>query len=209
MSLNPLFSGLWAGYAIAIPVGAIAILILEIAMRRGFGLGVAAGAGAATVDLIYASTAGLAGQLLAEWLAPLSAVLKPVSACVLIGLGVYGLWRLGQTRHVPAAANAPAPTIQHGAGRIYAQFIGLTLINPATVAYFIALILGPLSGELLTLADRALFVVGVGLASLSWQSLLAFIGALAHRRLAPRWQTAISVLGNGMVILLGAQMFLG
>jgi threonine/homoserine/homoserine lactone efflux protein len=208
MSLHPFLNGLWAGYAIAIPVGAIAILIIDLALRHGFAAGFAAGAGAASVDLVYASAAGLAGQLLAGWLAPLSAVLHPLSACALIGLGVYGLWRVWQARRGPApTAQTSSVTATHPM-RLYAQFVGLTLINPATVAYFLALILGRLSGTLITVGDRLLFVLGVGLSSLSWQSLLALLGSLAHRRLTPRWQTTLSVAGNVMVMVLGAQMLL-
>jgi arginine exporter protein ArgO len=52
----------------------------------------------------------------------------------------------------------------------------------------------------MTAADGAVFVAGAFLASLSWQTLVAAVGALAGRRLRPAWRTALSVLGN-LVIL--------
>jgi threonine/homoserine/homoserine lactone efflux protein len=45
-------AGLVAGYAIAIPVGAIAVLIIHTALTQGLRAGLAAGAGAATADLV-------------------------------------------------------------------------------------------------------------------------------------------------------------
>ncbi len=40
--MNELLAGALAGYAIAIPVGAIAVLIVELGIRRGFAVGAAA-----------------------------------------------------------------------------------------------------------------------------------------------------------------------
>jgi threonine/homoserine/homoserine lactone efflux protein len=205
--MNAFWEGLLAGYAIAVPVGAIAILILETAMRRGFAEGFAAGSGAATVDLAYASLAGLAGQALAPLLAPVGPALRLISALVLIGLGGWGLWRLA-ARAPRADAAQTHMLLPGGAGRTYAQFVALTLLNPMTVAYFAALMLGQnaRSSAAITGLDRATFVAGVAVASFSWQTFLAWLGALAHKRLSPRVQFLTSVLGNGMVVLLGARM---
>lgn len=199
--------GLLAGYAIAIPVGAIAILILETAMRRGLAEGAAAGAGAASVDLLYASLAGLAGQILAPRLVPLAAALRGASALVLIGLGVWGLWQLWLGRRRPAGDPRPLAWGGGGVGRTYAQFVGLTLLNPMTVAYFAALMLGQNSAAPLTAGDRLAFVAGVAAASFSWQFLLAGLGALARRRLSPRVQVWTSALGHLVVMALGARLF--
>lgn len=195
--------GLLAGYAIAVPVGAIAILILEIAMRRGFGDGFAAGAGAASVDLLYASLAGLAGQALAPLLQTVGPAMRVISAVVLMGLGALGLgrmWRAGA--HAASTSRLPSG----GVWRTYAQFFGLTLLNPMTVAYFAALILGQNAAAPPTWVDRGLFVLGVALASFSWQTFLAWLGALAHKRLSPRVQFWTSVLGNVMVMALGVRL---
>ena len=59
-----LLAGIFAGYAIAVPVGAIAVLIIEAGMVGGLRRGLAAGAGAATVDLAYCATAlGIGGAV--------------------------------------------------------------------------------------------------------------------------------------------------
>lgn len=199
VELETFWRGVLAGYGIAIPVGAIAILIVEGALRRGFGWGFAAGAGAATADFIYAGLAAVAGQALSLLLAPYAVLLRGSSAIVLLAIGGYGLWRL---RQAPGATRAEGIGAA-GRGRTYVQFLGLTLLNPLTIAYFASLILGMQAGTFNTPGSRLAFVVGAGLASLSWQSLLAAMGALGHRHLSPRFQFRASLLGNVLIVAFG------
>ncbi len=196
--------GLLAGYGIAIPVGAIAILIIDVALRTGFKAGFWAGAGAASADLFYAILAALAGQALTPWLSASANVMRVVSGVVLLCLGVYGLWRIRKT---PAKAE-PAAAAPRGYWAVYTQFLGLTLLNPLTVAYFASLILGGSGSGLSTFADRAAFTIGAGAASLSWQTLLAGFGAFAGRNLSPRVSILLSVTGNLIIIGLGLRILL-
>ncbi len=203
MDWRAFWEGALAGYGIAVPVGAIAILIVDAALRRGFAFGFMAGAGAASADLFYAGLAAVAGHSLAASLAPAAPALRLFSAGVLLALGAWGL---RQTIRRPPAAAQPAPAAAGSPWRTYVQFTGLTLLNPLTVVYFGSLILGNGAGALQTANARLLFVAGAGLASLSWQSLLAVIGALAHRRLSPQLQRMTSLLGNLIVIALGLRI---
>jgi threonine/homoserine/homoserine lactone efflux protein len=66
---DALLAGVFAGYAIAVPVGVIAVLIIETGMMGGLRRGFAAGAGAATVDLLFCSLALVVGGLLNQLLA--------------------------------------------------------------------------------------------------------------------------------------------
>jgi len=202
--MDALLQGILAGYGIAIPVGAIAILIVEAGLRRGFSAGFAAGAGAATADLIYAVLAAIAGQALAARLAPAADILRLVSGLVLVALGAYGLWQLRRER--TTAQDAPVAIDQRPPIKIYLRFVGLTLLNPLTIPYFAALILGG-NAFVPTWNARLLFVIGAALASLSWQSLLAGVGALAHRHLSPQFRVLTSLLGNLIVIGLGVRLF--
>jgi len=182
-----------AGYAIAIPVGAIAILIVDTGLRRGFRVATAAGAGAATADLLYASLAVVAGAAVAAFLAPIEHWLRLAAVAALLGIGIWGV--LGGLLASQETRTAPSG----GALGTYLRFLGLTLLNPATVIYFAALILGlgPFGREP---AERVLFVLGAFLASLSWQTLLAAVGSVAHRRLPVRLQASFSLLGNLTII---------
>jgi arginine exporter protein ArgO len=89
----------------------------------------------------------------------------------------------------------------------YARFLGLTIINPATVVYFAAVIIGLGVASDMTAAQGLLFVLGAFLASLSWQSLLAAVGAFAGDRLSARAQTVAVIVGN-LVILAFAVVIL-
>ncbi len=103
----------------------------------------------------------------------------------------------------PAPAGRADPGTRNvatrSAGRTYASFLGLTLLNPMTVAYFAALILG-LGGTGTSPVEKLAFVVGAFGASLSWQTLIAAAGAALHRRLGPRLRLAVGVIGNAIVL---------
>ena len=192
--LSAFLIGAAAGYAIAIPVGPIAVLIVRTGLRRGFRIAAAAGAGTATVDLVYAITAVVVGSAVTS---VLSAVLTPMrlaAAAALLYLAVRGLLRLGRT---DAALDTPGE--DRSAARTYVLFIGLTLLNPATVAYFVTLAVG-LPQIAQDAGSRLAFAVGASLSSLSWQTLLAGIGAALHTRLTPRIELATALLSSAILV---------
>jgi len=185
--------GAAAGYGIAIPVGPIAVLILRIGLRRGFRLAAAAGAGTATADLVFASVALVVGAAVSGAIASVLVPVRLAAAVVLIGLAVRGLLRLRHAR-VEGGSEGPASAL-----RVYLLFLGLTLLNPATVVYFVSLAVGlPEISEDLT--ARALFVAGAVLASLSWQTVLAAIGAALHTRLTPHIELATTLLSSAILV---------
>lgn len=199
-------AGALAGYAIAIPVGAIAVLIVDLGIRRGFRIAAAAGAGAAAADGLYATLAAVGGTAVADALVPLAHPLRVVAIGALLGIGLRGLALilLAPRRAGDVGAEMPA-----GVLGTFLRFLALTLLNPATVIYFAALILalpdlgrGP--------GERVAFVGGAFLASLSWQTTLAGVSAIAHRRLPPRFQVAVGLLGNlvicGFAIVLAGDL---
>ena len=197
--MDAFLTGVVAGYGIAIPVGAIAILIMEVGIRRGFRPAFFAGAGAATADLLYASLAVIGGAALAGAAESVGAPLRTVSGLVLAVIAVVGLRRA-------LTGTDPPPTQPHRSAdlaRTYGRFVGLTVINPTTVVYFAAVIIGLGVAEGMSVGDGTLFVVGAFLASLSWQTLVAAAGAVAGRRLRPAWRTGVSVAGNLLILGFG------
>lgn len=192
-------AGAIAGYAIAIPVGAIAVLIINIGIRDGFGHGVAAAAGAATADWIYATTASLAGLGLTAIIGPLLMPLRIVGGIALVAIGAWGLVKLRD----PRALGDPSEvgSIRRSSRRTYLSLLGLTLLNPATVIYFAALTVGlPFLGGV---AERLAFSAAAFAASLSWQILLALFGTALGRGTGARLRLPTIVLGNAVVIVLG------
>ena len=193
--LQSLVAGAIAGYGIALPVGPVAVLIIELGVRRGLRLAAAAGLGAATADGLYALLAVLAGARIAELLGPVTPALQLLAVVVLFGIAFRGVYLALYQARIGIPGNAELPTRPL---RTYLRFLAITLLNPTTILYFTALILGrPALGE--TPAERAAFIAGAALASTSWQLLLAFLGALAHQRLPWKAQLGISLLGNAVV----------
>jgi threonine/homoserine/homoserine lactone efflux protein len=189
---SALLAGIFAGYAIAVPVGVIAVLIIEAGMAGGLRRGFAAGAGAATVDLIYCVTALFIGGVLSQILASVLLPLQVLSGVVLISIGARGLYALWRGRRGEVANP---------------NDIVLTALNPATVLYFLALAVGlPGIGSDPLLAVA--FTVGAAGASLSWQLLLGAIGAAAGRLLPERAVSATRLVGQFLIIAFGTNIAL-
>jgi arginine exporter protein ArgO len=89
--------------------------------------------------------------------------------------------------------------VQRSAARTYLLFIGLTLLNPATVAYFVTLAVG-LPQIAQDAGSRLAFAVGASLSSLSWQTLLAAVGAALHTRLTPRIELVTALLSSAILL---------
>jgi len=192
--LSAFLIGAAAGYAIAIPVGPIAVLIVRTGLRRGFRIAAAAGAGTATVDLIYAITAVAVGSAVTSVLSSVLTPMRLAAAAALLYLAVRSLLRLGRT---DSALDTPGE--DRSAARTYVLFIGLTLLNPATVAYFVTLAVG-LPQIAQDAGSRLAFALGASLSSLSWQTLLAGIGAALHTRLTPRMELATALLSSAILV---------
>jgi arginine exporter protein ArgO len=192
--------GVAAGYGIAIPVGAIAVLIVQVGIRCGFGCAASAGAGAATADLLYALLAVTGGAALAAAVEGIGEPLRWASAGVLTAIAIRGLVR---ARRPPAPADAPLPRAREYA-LTYTRFLGLTVINPLTVVYFAAIVLGLGVTADLTAPAAVAFVAGAFLASLSWQLLLAGVGAGVGRRLPARFAVGAAIAGNLVVLAMAA-----
>ena len=92
--------------------------------------------------------------------------------------------------------------------RTYLQFVALTIVNPATVVYFAALILGlPAVGS--GSAEKLVFVIAAGAASLGWQLVIATAGSLLHHRISARAMTLLSLVGYGIVLVIAANIARG
>ena len=189
--------GVAAAYAIAIPVGPIAVLILRTGVRRGLRAAAAAGAGAATADLIFATIAMLFGAAASVFLAPVLPVARIVAAAALAVIAVRGL--------LAAPQSIERESGRASTGNTYFLFLGLTMLNPPTVIYFVSLAIA-LPEVSADLGSRAAFVVGAFLASLSWQEVLALAGAMLHGRLTPRLQRTTAVVSSVIILALAARI---
>ncbi len=192
--------GVAAGYAIAIPFGPIALLIVRTGVRQGLRAAAAAGAGAATADLVFATIAMLFGAAASALLAPVLPAARLVAGAALAVIAVRGL--LASPQGIERESGGART------GNTYLLFLGLTMLNPPTVIYFVSLAIA-LPGVSADSASRAAFVVGAVLASLSWQEVLALVGAMLHGRLTPRLQRITAVVSSLIILALAARVAFG
>jgi arginine exporter protein ArgO len=222
-------AGVLAGIGVALPLGAIGVLIVSEGLHRGFRPAAAAATGVAAVDLGYASVAVVAGTAITAALDGRTVLVRLGGAVVLVAVAVRGIASL----RPPSRSRSPSPSGSGsgsgvgaapgsesrpgsdpaGAGpgiarsHLFWRFVALTAINPLTAIYFVVLTAG-LGDVVSGRAAGARFVLGVGLASWTWQLVLAAAGALAGARL-PGWaRTATGVVGYLVVLGYAARLAL-
>ncbi|MDQ0936441.1 LysE family transporter [Streptomyces turgidiscabies] len=195
-----LVAGLLAGYGIAVPVGAVTTYLVSLTARTSLRTGVCAALGIATADGLYALLAALGGTALAGALQPVLVPLRWASALVLAALAVRGgAGALRQYRDgaLSTRADATPPTPI----RAFLMLVGITLLNPTTVIYFAALVLGNRAWDAVSPWEQGVFVLAAFLASASWQLLVASGGALLGRALTGRRGRLVTALVSSAVIM--------
>lgn len=196
--MSPAFLlGVLAGLSVAMPVGPVGVLLLRSGLVDGVRVAVAAACGIATVDVLYAVVAVAVGAPVSRVVEAHAGLVRGLSAAVLVTIGVIGL--VAATR--PVAPDLPQDRTASPA-RTYARFVGLTAVNPLTAVTFTAIAVG-LATQVGGTASIAAFVVGVGLASLAWQLVLAVGSGLLGLRLPPVARRWVSLVGSVVVVLAG------
>ncbi|CAM5362886.1 hypothetical protein SALBM311S_00041 [Streptomyces alboniger] len=152
--------------------------------------------------------ATLGGAALAGTLRPVLGPLRWASALVLIALAVRGaVTAVRRYRgHRLATRSDPPPP---GPARAFAGLLAITLLNPTTVIYFAALVLGTRADEAVRPLEQGVFVLAAFAASASWQLLLAGGGALLGRALTGhRGRLVTALLSSGVMTALAMRMLM-
>jgi threonine/homoserine/homoserine lactone efflux protein len=193
---GPFAAGLLAGYGVAIPVGAIAALLVSLTARTSWRVGAAAALGVATADGLYALAAVLGGTALARLIEPYATPMRWAAAVVLVVIAVRtGVTAFRRKQDTVDGEGLTSP------GRAYLGLLGLTILNPTTIVYFGALVVGRQADAAADLVSGIVFVLAAFLASASWQLLLAGSGSLVGRLLAGPRGRLVTALGSSLVIL--------
>lgn len=210
--LAALGAGAAAGLALAVPLGAIGVLLLHEGASRGLRTGAVAALAVAVVDMLYALAAVSAGALLGPVISSWDPWPRLAGGVALLVLAVGNLVRARRpaSSNTDSAAGSKALSAASRATalRRFALFVALTAVNPATLVYFAAIAAG-LPAVASSFATAALFVTGVAVASLAWQLLLVAGGALVHRRTGARLARLTSLVGNGVVAVMGVVLIAG
>ena len=196
-------SGLVTGWAIAIPIGAVGAFLVTLTARSGLRVGSAAALGIASVDGVYAAAAVVGGSALSGLLAPIADPLRIASGVVLLVIGVL------TAVHALATNGNVRETTPMRPRAAFALFFGITAVNPTTVVYFAAIVLG--NQQLVSnAAEGAVFVTAAFVASASWQLTLACGGAVLGRLVTGHRGRLVTGLVSAVVIcLLAVHTMLG
>jgi threonine/homoserine/homoserine lactone efflux protein len=156
-----LFKGMALGFSIAAPIGPIGILCVRRTLTEGRAYGLVSGLGAATADAMYGMVAGfgltfVSGLLIGQrtWL-------------TLIG-GAF-LCYLGIRTFLSQPADQGATAQRGGLLGAYASTLFLTLTNPMTIMFFVAVFAGlGIATAPGAYTSSGLLVMGVFLGSALW-----------------------------------------
>ncbi|MFJ1735410.1 LysE family transporter [Streptomyces sp. NPDC088254] len=194
-----LVAGLVAGYGIAVPVGAVGTYLVSLTARTSLRTGVCAALGVAAADGIYALLATVGGFAAAVALRPVLTPLRWASAVVLLALAAWSAataTRRYRAHRLAVRADPPPPS----PARAFLSLLGITLLNPTTVVYFTALVLGAGTQDAVRPLEQGVFVLAAFVASASWQVLLAAGGALLGRALTGRRGRLATALASSAVM---------
>ncbi|GGU91558.1 lysine transporter LysE [Streptomyces filipinensis] len=201
-----LVAGLLAGYGIAVPVGAVGTYLVALTARTSWRIGACAALGVATADGLYALIAVLGGSALAHALEPITHPLRWVAGSVLVVLAVRGAAQALAHHREPHSA-APPDEAPPRPARAFVGLWGVTMMNPVTVVYFAALVVGSQASARPGHLERAVFVLAAFAASASWQLLLAGGGALLGRLLTgSRGRLLTALASSALMTVLAVRM---
>jgi arginine exporter protein ArgO len=203
-----LVAGLVAGYGIAIPVGAIGTYLVALTARTSLKIGACAALGIATADGLYALIATVGGSAIAPLIAPITVPLNWISVLVLLALAVHGA-RTAVTQYRRLQSTNRQAETPLNAPRAYFALLGMTMLNPITILYFTALVLGGQDTSTPTPLEQSIFILAAFIASSSWQLLLASGGALLGRILtSPRGRLLTALTSSTLITALALHLLL-
>jgi arginine exporter protein ArgO len=200
--LEAVISGLITGWAIAVPVGAVGAFLVALSARTPWRVGAAGALGIAAVDGAYALLAVVAGATLAELLEPVAGPLRVVSGVVLVLVAGVTLVQTLRSRGSQTRRDATSPA------RAFGTFVAITAVNPATVVYFAAIVIGNRSLTS-TPTQSVAFVAAAFAASAAWQLALATGGTMLGQTVSSaRGRTLTGVVSALVIALLAVHTML-
>jgi threonine/homoserine/homoserine lactone efflux protein len=182
--------GFMVGLAIAAPVGPISVLCIGRTLSGGTGSGMASGLGAATADGIYAALAAFGVALVCDFFLHQQVFIRIIGGSFLLYLGV---------RYFFSRPRGTIGSAQRGSRWTdYASTFLLTLANPPTILFFLALfaslgIARDSSGD----SAAGLLVAGVFIGSSVWWLILSLVVSALRRKITierMRWTNRFSGL---------------
>lgn len=197
MDIAFFWKGLLIGLAIAAPVGPIAILCIRRTLENGLWNGLATGLGAAVADAIYGAIAAFGIAAVSSRLVEQETPIRLLGGLALIFIG----WRIFSAKLTETSAQASS----QGVGGAFASGVVLTITNPATILYFVAVFAGLGLADSGTTGMRAIVLVsGVFVGSVAWWFFLVLLVSQFRRFITPTRRIRINRISGFILMAFGA-----
>jgi len=196
--MTPLLVGFGAGFMVSMQLGPLSLFLIRSTLRGTLAVGLAIGAGIALVDALYAA-AGAAGAAPVLSIESVRMLFGLVGATVLVALGARTLWSAFRVR-LGGEAESEVATPR----RAFATSLAATASNPLTIASWAAVFAAASTAGVASTTDTAVaFVIGVGLGSMAWVTVLAVGVAAARNRVGPRLLTSLDTAAGTAIVGFG------
>lgn len=194
MTDNSLLNGFILGFIVAIPIGPISILCIKKSLSNGVLAGFFTGLGAATADGFYGAVAAFGLTLVSEFLINQKTPLQIVGISFLLYLGLKTFFEK------PSTTTNPDNLKKKNLFWDYFSTFCLTIVNPMTIATFIAVFAGigfVVSGNYTT---ASLLTLGVFLGSTAWWIILSNFMGLLRKKANKKLLTIVNKI-SGIIII--------
>lgn len=193
--MGSLVAGLGLGFFVAAQLGPLSLFLIRSTLHGRLATGLAIGSGIAVIDGTYAAL-GAAGAAPLLTVDGLRTVLGLLGAVVLVYLGTKTVMSAYRVRAgLEAADEVASPK------KAFLTALGATASNPLTIASWAAVFAAASTAKVA--GHSVLLVLGVGIGSLAWCSLLACVCAAARHRIGPWLLQAIDVGAGGAIVGFG------
>lgn len=203
--MDVLITGVVSGIALAIPLGPMALLLISTTLQHGRNIGAFGALAMASVDFGYALITFAFGSIITDALSQFIWPLRIAGSIFLIVIAVQNFRAAKKELTIDSVTATEASAL-----KTYAKFFGLTVINPATAFYFLAIT--PSVAILSQSSDRApgifAFAIGVFLGSIVWQLTLVAAATLTRSFTKPKVQANLRMIGAGLIAILAAALLL-
>ena len=197
MSLAFLYKGLLLGFSVAAPVGPIGVLCINRTINKNFTSGFVSGLGAATADLIYGLIAGLGLTVISTFLVNQKTWIQIIGLAFLIFTGIKTIIKKDNGFEFK-------PVTDMGLLKDYFSTLFLTITNPVTILFFIAVFAGLGIADTINGVQPVIqLMTGVFLGSCIWWLFLSGITTKLKTRLSNNALKKINLISGILILFFG------
>jgi threonine/homoserine/homoserine lactone efflux protein len=202
MSFEFLYKGLILGFSVAAPVGPIGVLCINRTINKNFLAGFVSGLGAATADLLYGLVAGLGLTVISTFLIDQKLWIQIIGLLFLIYIGIKTIIKTDHDIEFEKAAD-------RGLLKDYFSTLILTITNPITILFFIAVFAGlGLSNTINGFYSIIQLILGVFVGSCIWWLFLSGLTDRLKTRISKKILKKIDLLSGILILFFGLLILL-